>query len=119
RLDAQIRVGGDAGASEVVVLRRSGRLVEHEDTLVIPLLLPDAPIVAWWPHEPPADPAAHPVGRMAQRRITDTVGCAHPRQTLHRLSQVHAAGDTDLAWTRITPWRALLATTLDQPPFEE
>ena len=49
RLDAEIRVGGDAGASEVVVLRPSGEMTEHGDTLVIPLLLPDAPIVAWWP----------------------------------------------------------------------
>ncbi|MGO1289348.1 MAG: glucose-6-phosphate dehydrogenase assembly protein OpcA, partial [Cellulosimicrobium funkei] len=44
-LDAQIRVGGDAGASEVVVLRTAGPLLEHADTLVMPLLLPDAPIV--------------------------------------------------------------------------
>ena len=28
------------------------------------------------------------------------------------------AGDTDLAWSRITYWRALLASALDQPPLE-
>ena len=28
------------------------------------------------------------------------------------------AGDTDLTWTRLTPWRALLATALDAPPHE-
>jgi glucose-6-phosphate dehydrogenase assembly protein OpcA len=27
----------------------------------------------------------------------------------------YGAGDTDLAWTRITPWRALIASALDQP----
>ena len=51
RLDAQIRVGGDAGASEVVVLRLYGALADHGDSVVIPLLLPDAPVVAWWPRE--------------------------------------------------------------------
>jgi len=117
-LDAQIRIGGDAGASEVIVLRPSGELHAHRDTLVIPLLLPDAPIVAWWPYEPPADPANDPIGRMAQRRITDSTECTEPLVTLHRLAAVYTPGDTDLAWTRITLWRGLLAAALDQPPYE-
>lgn len=115
-LDAQIRVGGDAGASEVVVLRPQGELLEHLDTLVIPLLLPDAPIVVWWPGEAPADPANEAVGGMAQRRITDSTTCAKPLATLQRLREVYAAGDTDLAWTRITLWRGLLAAALDESP---
>jgi glucose-6-phosphate dehydrogenase assembly protein OpcA len=117
-LDAQIRVGGDAGASEVIVLRPSGQLREHTDTLVIPLLLPDAPIVVWWPYEVPADPSEHPIGAMAQRRITDTTTAKNPIKALRGLVKVYAPGDTDLAWTRITLWRGLLAATLDQPPFE-
>ena len=117
-LHAQIRLGGDAGASEVVVLRPSGELLTEGDTLVIPLLLPDAPIVTWWPYEPPEDPANHPLGRMAQRRITDSTACGAPQQVLRRLAGVHQPGDTDLAWTRITLWRGLLAAALDQPPFE-
>ena len=118
KLDAQIRVGGDAGASEVIVLTASGEMLEHSDTLVIPLLLPDAPIVAWWPNEMPDTPSEHPIGRMAQRRITDTLNCADPLARLRTLRDGHAAGDTDLAWTRSTVWRGLLAAALDQPPFE-
>ncbi|MEP6562703.1 MAG: glucose-6-phosphate dehydrogenase assembly protein OpcA, partial [Nakamurella sp.] len=49
RMDAQIRVGGDAGASEVVVLRLYGVLVDHGASVVVPLLLADAPVVVWWP----------------------------------------------------------------------
>ena len=30
----------------------------------------------------------------------------------------YAPGDTDLAWTRTTLWRGLIAATLDQPPYE-
>ncbi|WP_315092669.1 glucose-6-phosphate dehydrogenase assembly protein OpcA [uncultured Cellulomonas sp.] len=118
-LDAQIRLGGDAGASEVLVLRPSGQLERHLDTLVIPLLLPDAPIVAWWPYEIPEDVAEHPIGRMAARRITDSTQVARPNAALRKLALHHVDGNTDLAWTRATLWRGLIAATLDQPPFEQ
>jgi glucose-6-phosphate dehydrogenase assembly protein OpcA len=119
RLDAQIRVGGDAGASEVIVLTGSSEMLEHSDTLVMPLLLPDAPIVVWWPNDLPPVPAESSIGRMAQRRITDSLACTDPLATLRRLSAGHVAGDTDLAWTRLTVWRGLLAAALDQPPHEK
>jgi len=117
-LDCQIRLGGDAGASEVIVLRPSGQLERHLDTLVIPLLLPDAPIVAWFPYEIPADVAEHPIGQMAARRITDSTQVAHPLAALRQLAATYQDGNTDLAWTRVTLWRGLIAATLDQPPYE-
>ncbi|WP_418276952.1 glucose-6-phosphate dehydrogenase assembly protein OpcA [Isoptericola jiangsuensis] len=118
RVDAQIRVGGDAGASEVVVLRCTDPLLDHPDTLVMPLLLPDAPIVVWWPTGGPDNPSADPLGAMAQRRITDTTTCADPVGMLDRLAESFTEGDTDLAWARVTLWRGLIAAALDQPPFE-
>lgn len=118
RLDAEIRVGGDAGASEVVVLRTTGPLRHHPDTLVMPLLLPDAPIVAWWSGSVPESPATDLVGRMAHRRITDALSCSDPLGALASLREAYQPGDTDLAWTRITLWRGLLASALDEPPFE-
>lgn len=113
-LDAQIRVGGDAGASEVVLLRPPVATMAHADTLVTPLLLPDAPIVAWWPSIVPLVPSAEGLGAMAQRRITDTKGAGNPAAVLCSLSDGYRAGDTDLAWTRLTRWRALLASALEQ-----
>ncbi len=118
RLDAQIRVGGDAGASEIVVLRLYGALADHGDAVVTPLLLPDSPIVGWWPGEPPADVAGSALGQLAHRRITDATPSAKPARELKRRAQHYSNGDTDLAWTRITRWRALLAATLDDPPYE-
>ncbi len=118
RLDAQIRVGGDAGASEIVVLRLSGPLAEHGDSVVTPLLLPDSPIVGWWPGDPPEDVAGSPLGRLAMRRITDAQHCRHPGEQLQRRARHYRSGDTDLTWTRITRWRAILAAALDHPPFE-
>ena len=118
RLDCQIRVGGDAGASEVVVLRMYGELAAHPASIVVPLLLPDTPIVTWWPGDPPTQPSTDPLGAMAQRRITDSSTAKRPSAALARLAACHTEGDTDLAWTRITRWRTLLAAALDQPPFE-
>ena len=120
RLDAQIRVGGDAGASDVIVLRGYGALVEPQAGagMVMPLLLPDAPVVAWWPSEAPARPSDDPVGQLAQRRITDALSARNPLKAFEQRRANHVAGDTDLTWTRLTSWRALLATALDAPPYE-
>lgn len=118
KLDAQIRVGGDAGASEVLVLRATGAAAGNEEGLITGLLLPDAPVVAWWPDHPPVEPAHSPIGRMAQRRITDAATLPHSPERLPQLAQGYAPGDTDLAWTRLTHWREQLAAVLDQPPYE-
>ncbi|MEP6628903.1 MAG: glucose-6-phosphate dehydrogenase assembly protein OpcA, partial [Lapillicoccus sp.] len=118
RMDAQIRVGGDAGASEVIVLRLFGELAKHGQSVVVPLLLADSPVVAWWPHEMPADLRVDPIAQMAQRRITDAAEAKSPGTALKRLAERYQPGDTDLAWTRITLWRGLLAAALDGPPYE-
>lgn len=112
-LDAEIRVGADAGASEVVLLRPRGAAAWNLDTLITPLLLPDTPIVAYWAGTAPSDPASDPVGRMAQRRITDITEGEDPCGALAALGRNYTPGDSDLAWARITLWRALLASVLD------
>lgn len=114
RLDGQIRVGGDAGASEVLVLTTSGELTEHPESVVLPLLLPDTPVVVWWPAEAPAVPADDPVGRLSRRRITDVAACRSPGKALEQRVASYRPGDTDLAWSRITLWRGILAAALDQ-----
>jgi glucose-6-phosphate dehydrogenase assembly protein OpcA len=118
RLDAEIRVGADAGAGEVVVLRLFGELADHASSVVLPFLLPDTPVVAWWPAGAPAVPAQDPLGQLAIRRITDATNSSDPLAAIKGRLQGYTSGDTDLAWSRITYWRALLATALDQAPFE-
>ncbi|MEU5695962.1 glucose-6-phosphate dehydrogenase assembly protein OpcA [Actinosynnema sp. NPDC020468] len=119
RLDAQIRVGGDAGASEVIVLRLYGELANEGASCVVPLLLPDTPVVAWWPNEAPPVPAKDPIGALAQRRITDAAAEKNPIKALEQRKASYTPGDTDLAWTRLTLWRAMLASAFDLPPFEK
>ncbi|NEC88116.1 glucose-6-phosphate dehydrogenase assembly protein OpcA [Streptomyces sp. SID12501] len=118
RLDAEVRVGADAGSGETVVLRLYGEVVEHADSVVLPLLLPDAPVVVWWPVNAPLDPAKDPLGALAQRRVTDTYAAEQPVRELAARADAYTPGDTDLSWTRITPWRSMLAAALDQVTCE-
>ncbi|MFJ3930949.1 glucose-6-phosphate dehydrogenase assembly protein OpcA [Streptomyces sp. NPDC090029] len=114
RLDAEVRLGGDAGAGETVLLRLHGELVDRADSVVLPLLLPDAPVVVWWPVDAPAVPAKDALGALAQRRITDAYAVEDPLSELAARAEGYEPGDTDLAWTRLTPWRSMLAAALDQ-----
>ena len=114
RLDAEVRVGADAGTGETVVLRLYGEAINHAQSVVLPLLLPDAPVVAWWPVNAPLDPANDPLGALAQRRVTDTYAAEQPIHELASRAETYTPGDTDLSWTRITPWRSMLAAALDQ-----
>ncbi|MEV4435401.1 glucose-6-phosphate dehydrogenase assembly protein OpcA [Streptomyces sp. NPDC049585] len=116
RLDAEVRVGGDAGAGETVVLRLYGEVIDHAQSVVLPLLLPDAPVVVWWPVGSPANPAKDPLGALGQRRVTDAYTAEDPVAELATRAATYTPGDTDLAWTRITPWRSVLAAALDQQP---
>jgi glucose-6-phosphate dehydrogenase assembly protein OpcA len=115
RLDAAITVGGSDGLGEVVELRLRGPLAHHTESVLVPLLVPDAPVVVWWPGKAPDVPAEDPVGALGRRRITDCASAARPLAALEKKRTSHRDGDTDLAWTRLTPWRALLAAGLDQP----
>ncbi|EFE65872.1 glucose-6-phosphate dehydrogenase assembly protein OpcA [Streptomyces sp. NWU49] len=116
RLDAEVRLGSESGTGETVVLRTYGEVSEHADSVVLPLLLPDAPVVVWWPTDAPENPAKDPLGALAQRRITDLYAVENPSEVLEARVRSYAPGDTDLAWTRLTPWRSLLAAALDQAP---
>lgn len=115
-LDAEVRFGSDAGAGEIIVLRPRGGLVHHPDTLVIPLLVPDAPVVAWWPNEAPANLSKDLLGSMARSRITDAMNSSNPMRTMDDLRRNWSSKNVDMSWTRLTVWRAMLASMLDQPP---
>ena len=113
RLDAEVSVGGRLGPGEAVVMRMYGRLALHAESVVLPLLAPDAPVVTWWFGEPPALIAHDPLGVIADRRISDTRAAADPLAALRVRADDYAPGDTDLAWTRTTLWRSLCASAYD------
>lgn len=113
---AQVGIG-QGWSGETALIRLRGEVVKHPESVVLPLLLPDSPVAVWWPTDHPADPAADPLGQLAQRRITDAALVSRGKvKALHGQCAAYSPGNTDLAWTRITPWRALLAAALDQHP---
>jgi glucose-6-phosphate dehydrogenase assembly protein OpcA len=118
RLDAEVRLGVEAGTGETVVLRLYGEVANHADSVVLPLLLPDAPVVVWWPVNAPLDPAKDPLGALGQRRVTDSYAAEAPVRELGARADAYTPGDTDLSWTRVTPWRSMLAAALDQVTCE-
>jgi len=117
RLDAEIRTG-EGAPGQTVLLRMYGPMGLHADSVVTPLLVPDTPVVTWWPRNGPAIPSGDPLGMLAQRRVTDAASATDPVEALVALATGYRPGDTDLSWTRSTPWRSLLAATLDQPHGE-
>ena len=112
-LNAQIRVGDAAGLSDIIILEPRGEAASNIDSLVMPLLQSDTPVVTYWPVTPPENPGAHPLGRLAVKRITDSRATQCPMETLSALSRVYTPGDIDLAWAGVTLWRALLAAVAE------
>ena len=117
RIDAQIGSGANGWAGEIAQIELTGEVVSHCESIILPLLLPDSPVALWWPVNPPTSPGEDPLGRLGQRRITDAATAVKSQTRLFRTQcRGYAAGNTDLAWSRTTPWRALLAAALDNHP---
>lgn len=114
-LDAEVRIG-EGTPGEVVVVRMRGAVATHSASVIRPLLLPDSPVVIWWPGKSPADLGSDDLAQLAVRRLTDAAQSARPHAALVNRATHYLPGDTDLSWTRLTPWRALLAAALDQYP---
>jgi len=116
QVDAQVGIGS-GWTGESAMIRLTGEVTKHPESVVLPLLLPDSPVVVWWPSKAPDTPGEDPLGRLANRRITDAAAPARGRsKALLTQCRTYTTGNTDLAWTRLTGWRALLASALDQNP---
>ena len=113
RLDAEVVIGGRLGPGEAVVMRMYGRLALHAESVVLPLLAADAPVVTWWHGTPPERLATDALAVIADRRITDSAMAEDPPGALRVRAEDYVPGDTDLAWTRTTPWRTTLTSTVD------
>jgi glucose-6-phosphate dehydrogenase assembly protein OpcA len=114
-LDAEVRVG-EGIPGEAVLLRLHGELAKVPESVVTPLLLPDSPVIVWWPGGGPKVPDDDPLGRLGRRRVTDAAATRRASVDFTARAEGYEPGDTDFAWTRLTPWRALMAAALDQYP---
>ncbi len=105
---------------EQITLRVSGRVAHHLHSIIIPLLVSDLPVYVWWTGEIPRD--AHILEEMigsADRFIADSARFAQAGEGLEALAELCQRrpkfGVGDLNWSRLTPWRRLLAQQCDMP----
>jgi len=108
---------------EQVLIRARGDADARLASAVIPLLLPDLPVFLWWTGTPPLK-AAHfdALLTLADRLIVDSADFARPDRTLTEIAAVARSGHgsygvTDFNWTRLTPWRDLVAQFFDVPAW--
>ncbi len=108
---------------EQITIVGSGSAAEGLWSLVLPLLVPDLPVVLWWPSDP--DLSSHQFARLlevADSLMVDSRTFANPTQTFARMAEISHSEYTDtsfsdLCWARLTPWRALLAQFFDIPRY--
>jgi glucose-6-phosphate dehydrogenase assembly protein OpcA len=99
RLDAEVLIGGRLGPGESVVMRMYGRLGLHAESVVLPLLAADAPVVAWWHAAPPDKLATDALAVFADRRITDSSIAEDPLATSPGPAPPPGARSSPRVWT--------------------
>ncbi|WP_341729915.1 glucose-6-phosphate dehydrogenase assembly protein OpcA [Brooklawnia sp.] len=104
----------ERSAAEVIKLEFSGEVNEHADSVLLPLLLSELPVVIWSRDLAPDDPGYCDISSLGRRLIVDSMTTDDPVATVRTLARNHRPGTTDLAWTRLTRWRALLVAALNQ-----
>lgn len=105
---------------EQITIEARGTAVERVAGTLLPLLVPDVPVMLWWPHgEPADDPRFLKVADMVDRVIVDSATFAAPEAGLAHLAALLNPGAgtaiSDLSWSRLTPWRELTAQFFDAP----
>ena len=117
---------------EQITIEARGTAVDRVAGTLLPLLVPDVPVMLWWPHgEPADDPRFLKFADMVDRVIVDSATFAAPEAGLARMAALlnpdegraereggqSGVGTTisDLSWSRLTPWRELTAQFFDAP----
>jgi len=105
--------------SEQIILTADGGAVEDLPGAVRPLLAPEVPVVLWWRGVPDVRrPLFQRLSEISSRVIVDSARLGDVRRSVAELSRAVAGGGrwtafTDLAWTRLIPWRAAVAGFFD------
>jgi glucose-6-phosphate dehydrogenase assembly protein OpcA len=105
---------------EQVTLKAAGRFVRELPSAATPLLVSDLPIFLWWRAAfETGDPVFKSLTRAADRLVIDSAVFSRPREDLtalvHLLPEARKTRTavSDFNWSRLTSWRALLASFYD------
>ncbi len=104
---------------EEVTVQARGEAERDLDKVVLPLTVPGLPVYFWWRagrYSPPAH--LEEILRVTNRVLIDSARFPEPEKDLAGLAaEVHkyygGGAFCDLNWTRITPWRELIAQCFD------
>ncbi len=126
KLDATVSaqsslVSGHRISMEQVLLHAHGPLAEHLASTVAPLLIPDLPVMLWWPGRPEFESRLfNELTNLCDRLIVDT-DLLHARDfpALVHVARRRRAGCAigDFNWARLMPWRELAAQFFDPTPM--
>jgi glucose-6-phosphate dehydrogenase assembly protein OpcA len=114
--------GGKQVCSEQITIRAAGAALDEVHGSVLPLLIPDLPVFLWW-HDMPSteSPLFRELVDSSEHFVVDSAEFApdrwHPALTdLLRLIQEGDVTVSDFNWSRLAPWRDLVAQLFDAPP---
>lgn len=108
---------------EQITIEAGGAAVETVASAVAPLLVPDVPVFLWWKDIPNGDDKLFSrVVEMADRVVVDSACSSEPHIDLGRFAQLIARQGaalraSDLNWSRLTSWRAVIAHFWDVPDY--
>jgi glucose-6-phosphate dehydrogenase assembly protein OpcA len=103
---------------EQITIEARGAAVSQVPGTVLPLLVPDLPVIFWWPYGMPYDqPLFKRLSDLADRIIVDSATCETPERALVRLAELLGKPSeiSDMVWARLTPWREMIAQFFDSP----
>jgi glucose-6-phosphate dehydrogenase assembly protein OpcA len=103
---------------EQVTVLLSGAAIQSAPTIIQPLLKPDLPIYLWWVNDLPSNTSLFQrLIDISNRAIVDSSEFLLPEERIRMLSSLLQASSNcalrDLNWSRITPWRELVAQFFD------
>lgn len=100
---------------EEVRLRIRGGVVDHLNTIVEPLAIPDLPVAVWFVGRPIG--ARDPLLDAADAVLVDTKEAGGPAAFGFVGDLASRAIVVDLSWVRLRPWRQLMAGLFEGRPY--
>jgi len=103
---------------EQITIEARGPALDRVPNTILPLLVPDVPVMLWWTRgEPFDDPRFAKFADIVDRMIVDSATFSRPEASLARMAALLESGIriSDLSWSRLTPWRELTAQFFDAP----
>jgi glucose-6-phosphate dehydrogenase assembly protein OpcA len=115
-----VRGGGAQVCAEQVTIHAEGPPARHLESLAGPLLVPDLPVILWYPGEfSPRSQEFAAMADLADRIIVDSAASENQeaclRETAALIEDPEMPAIGDLQWVGLSPWRSLLADTFEAP----